>query len=73
MQSLQTVSQHRAIGLYHQIVSDLDPVVRCDAEEHPVEGGVVQLAEREAVADHGIATGLGVGNDVGSVEELAVA
>jgi hypothetical protein len=38
-----------------------------------VEGRVVELAQRQAVADRRLAERIGVGDDVGGVEQLLVA
>ncbi len=47
---------------------DLDLPLGADPEEHPVEGGVVDLAEREAVRRHR-RSATRAGPDVGRVEE----
>lgn len=73
MQALEPVAQHGAVGLAPDVGPHLDPVVGPDADEVPVEGRVVQLAQGEPVVDHGLAAGLPVRDDVGGVEQLLVA
>ena len=73
MQTLQPVQQHRPILLVQDLSPNLDDVVGPDPDELPVEGGVVQLAERETILDSRLAAGLRVWNDVGSVEQLLMA
>ena len=73
MQALKPVQQHRPIVLVQNLSPNLDDVVGPDADKLPVEGGVVQLAEREPVLNARLTAGLCVWNDVGGVEQLLVA
>jgi hypothetical protein len=70
VKGLDRVHQRWTVALLKDVWSNLDHVVRTKAEELPVEGAVMQGAEREAVADEWLSSGLGIGNDVGRVEQL---
>jgi hypothetical protein len=72
MQSFHSVLKHRAVFLGEDVVSNLDDVVRCNADHQCVEGGVMELAEGDAVADLGNAFRLGVGNDVCCIEQFVM-
>ena len=43
------------------------------AKKVPIECRVMELAQRDAVADHRLALGVATGRDVGSVQQLLVA
>ena len=68
MYLLQAHDKHRAVVLGEDRRLDLDHVVRTDREEEAVERGVVQLAERHAVAHYRLALGVAVRRDVGRIE-----
>ena len=72
MDLLEPDHQHRPVMLVQDGLADLDRVVGPDCEEQAVEGGVVQLAERDAVADNRFALGVAIGSDVRSVEQFLV-
>ena len=55
LEALQAVLEHRPVDLLEDVEAHGDLEVGREADEVAVEGGVVQLAEREAV-----------GNDVGA-------
>ena len=65
--------EHRAVRLAEDRRADLDDVVRSDGEEEPIERGVMELAQRDAVADDRLTLGVAVGRDVRRVEKLLVA
>ena len=69
----QPVQKHRPVLFIQDLLPDLDDVVRPDTDELPIEGGVVQLAEREPILHSRLAARLRVRNDVGGVEQLLVA
>ena len=52
---------------------DLDHVVGPDGEEEAIERGVMELAQRDAVADQRLALGVAVRRDVHRVQELQMA
>jgi len=68
--ALQPVAQHGTVGLVHDVASHFDDEVRPDAQEVPVEGRVVQLAERETVRDDRLPLRMPVRQDVSCVEQL---
>lgn len=70
MYPLQAHDQHRAIMFVEDRSTDLDRVVGADREEEAVEGRVVELAERHAIADQRFALGIPVGDDVSGVEQF---
>ena len=51
----------------------LDDVVGPNGEEEPIEPGVMELAQRDAVADDWLALGVAVGRDMRRVQELLMA
>lgn len=57
MELLKSMFQHRTVVLIEDFASDLDDVVRVDADDVAVERGVVDLAEREAVGHNRFAAG----------------
>ena len=69
---LQAVNQHRPILLLEDVAPDLDDSVRADANEQPVECGVMELAERKSVRYPRVSSWFAVGHDVGGVEQLVV-
>src|SRR3954463_2481757 len=69
---LQSDDEHRAIGLGENRGAHFDRVVGPNREEEPIERGVVQLAERETVANDRLALELAVRGDVRSIEQLVV-
>lgn len=72
MHLLQAVLEHRAIDLVQQFAVDPDLEPGRDAEKAPVEGGVVNLAQRQPIGNDRIATLLRIADDVGGVEQLGV-
>lgn len=65
---LESVEQHRAIDLFEKLRIDLDDIVRRDPQHVHVEGGVMDLAQRQTIR-HCRQTGLVViGDDVGGIE-----
>ncbi len=67
---LEAHDQHRAVRLLEDRRADLDDVVGPDGEEAAIERGVMEFAQRDAVADDRLALGVAVGRDVGGVEEV---
>jgi len=56
--------------LSQDVRSNLEHVVRTKAEELPIEGAVMESAEREPVADEWLSSRLGIGDDVRRVKQL---
>src|SRR3990172_10096787 len=67
---LEAHDEHRAVRLGEDGWADLDDVVGPDGEEEAIEGGVMELAQGDAVADQRLALGVAVGRDVGRAQEL---
>ncbi len=70
---LQSDHEHGAIRFQEDGRPHLDDVVGPNGEEEPIERGVMQLAQRDAVADDRLALGVAVERDVRCVQELLVA
>jgi hypothetical protein len=70
---LEAHDQHRTVRFAEDGGAYLDDVVGPDRKEEAIERGVMKLAERDAVADDGLALGVAVGRDVGRVQELLMA
>ena len=61
---LKAVGQHRSIRLCEDVATDLDQVVGPYAEDVGIEGGVMDLAEREPIGHDRLTLHMGVGQDV---------
>ena len=70
MAFLESVAEHRAVLLGEDVTADLDDQIGSDAKDVAVEGGVVDLAQRQAVRHYPLAERVGVRNDVRGVEQL---
>ena len=70
---LEAHDEHRAVRFGEDGRADLDDIVGSDGEEEPIERGVMEFAQRDAVADHRLTLGVAVGGDVRRVQELLVA
>lgn len=70
MQLFQSVLEHGTVLFFEHILPYLGSVVGGNAEEQPVEGCMVELAEGDAVTDARHTLGFDVGDDVGGIEEL---
>jgi hypothetical protein len=73
VKALKAVNQHWAVLLIENVLADLDDVVRPDPNYVPVEGGVVERAQREAVRDRWHAAWVRIRHDVGGVEQFIAA
>ena len=72
MHLLKAMPKHWAIDFIKQPLIDPDFVLRSDPEKVSVECRMVDLAERQSVRHHGIATILTVTSDVRGVEQFDV-
>jgi hypothetical protein len=70
--SLEAVLKDRPINFLENVASNFDDTVRPNAENVPIKRGVVQLAECDPVRDDRLTSGMTVGKDVGSVEQVLV-
>ncbi len=57
---LEPHDEHGTVRFAEEGRADLDDVVGPDGEEEPIERGMVELAQRDAVADHRLALGIAV-------------
>ena len=70
---LQALLEQGPIVQHQQPLGHVDPAVGVDADQVVVEGGVVDLGEGDSVCDHRLSEQLvGVGHDVGGIEEVVV-
>ena len=67
---LEPHDEHRTVRFLEDGRPHLDDVVGPDGEKEPIERGVMQLAQRDAVADDRLALGVAVGRDVRCVQEF---
>ena len=72
MTLLKTVLQHGAVNLREQVLADGHDEVSVDAKDVGIEGGMVEFAQRQAVAHRRNAARAGVRKDVRRVEQLPV-
>src|SRR5215470_7671716 len=73
VQCLQAVPEHRTIFFLEDVPADLHHEVWAYAENVPIEGRMVDLAECETVRDHWVSPRVTVVNDVRRFEQLCVA
>lgn len=71
MQFLDSVYQRGAVRLVQQVGTHLHNVVGADAEKVPIEGGVMELAECQAVRYDGFPL-IAVGHDMSGVQQFRV-
>ena len=71
MQFLDSMDQRGAVRLVQQIGTHLHNVVGADAEKVPIEGGVMELAERQAVRYDRFPL-IAVGHDMCGVQQFRV-
>jgi hypothetical protein len=67
------VKEHRTIALFENIARDNKHQVGADTDEVRVESGMMKLAESESIGDDWLTAGVPVGEDMGRIEELAMA
>jgi hypothetical protein len=65
VEALPAMLEHRPVDLCEDVEAHGDFEVGRDADEVAVEGGVVELAERQAVGKDRLAQGMAVGEAVG--------
>jgi hypothetical protein len=72
LEPLKPVLEHRAVRLAQDIQPHVHYEIRADTEDIPIEGGMVQRAERHAIGDDGLASRVAVRQDVGGLEQLQI-
>lgn len=73
MEALQSRPQHRPVDLTQQPIGDVHDAAGVDAQEVAIEREMVDRAEVQSVDDGGDSCRLDVGNDVGGLNEGALA
>lgn len=71
LEVLETVAELWAVDILQDVTANLHDEVWPDTHDLPIEG-VVQLAHRKAVADDRLAEWMGIGEDVGGIQEFHV-
>ena len=69
---LESMPEHRAVDFAQDVAAHDDATVRLNSHDVPVEGGMMDLAERQTVRDARIPTLVLVRHDVGGIQQLAV-
>ena len=72
VQLLKAMPEHGTVALLENLSADMHRVVRAYPQDVAVIGGMVNLAEGETVLHDRGASIIGVGNDVGGIQELGV-
>ena len=73
LKALQAMLKHRPVDFFQHVEAHGDLEVGRDADEIAVQGGVVELAEREAVGNDRLAQGMAVREDVSGFQQLVMA
>ena len=73
LEALEAMPKHRPVDFFQHVEAHGDLEVGRDADEVAVEGGVVELAERETVGNDRLPQGMAVGEDVGGFQQLIMA
>jgi hypothetical protein len=71
VESEEAVLEHRPVVVAEKPQTQFDRQVRADAQDVPVEGGVVEGADRQPIGHAGLATRVTIRQDVGGGQELA--
>ncbi len=69
---LEAVLQHRSIRFFENVESNLDAIVRPDAQDIVVKRGVMKLAKSQTVRHDRKALGVPVGQDVRRLKQFLV-
>ena len=69
MEPLNGMLQRWTVSVMQDVSPYLDDVVWSHTQEEPIESGVMQSTQREAVAYAGHALGLGVGGNMRRIEQ----
>ena len=73
LKALEAMLEHRPVDFLQDVEAHGDLEVGRDADEIAVEGGVVELAEREAVGNDRLPQGMAVREDVSGFQQLVMA
>src|SRR2546426_4249282 len=73
LKALEAMLKHRPVDFVQHVEAHGDLEVGRDADEVAVEGGVVELAEREAVGNARLPQGMAVREDVSGFQQLVMA
>ena len=64
------MAQHRTVLLAQDVLANLDDKIRANAEDVPVEGGMVKLAKGKTIWNGPLSERMPVRQDVRGVQEL---
>ncbi|MBI3403255.1 MAG: cupin domain-containing protein [Acidobacteria bacterium] len=70
VESLKTMNQHRAVRLIEHVLPHFDNGVGRDSNEVPIEGGMMKLAQREAVGNGRHAERIRIRHDMRGLEQF---
>src|SRR6266852_7034217 len=72
LKALEAMLKHRPVDFLQHVAAHGDLEVGRDADEIAVQGGVVELAEREAVGNDRLPQGMAVREDVSGFQQLVM-
>ena len=72
MEALDAMNQHRSVDLRQDVGSDLDDVIRCDAQNVRVERAMMERAQRNTVRHDRLSLRMAIGQDVCRLQQLLV-
>ena len=73
VETLKTVRQEGTVGLFRDVLADLDHIIGRDPQQVPVERGVMELVECQTVLDPWFSFRFCVGHDMSRVQQFLVA
>jgi len=68
LEALEAMPKHRPVDFFQHVEAHGDLEVGRDADEVAVEGGMVELAQRETVGNDWLPQGMAVREDVGGLQ-----
>jgi hypothetical protein len=72
VERLKGVDERGTVGFGEDVVTDLNHIVRAEAEEVAIEGRMMERAEGDSVSDEWLPSRVRVGNDMRRVEKFLV-
>ena len=72
MEALDAMNQHRSVDLRQDVGSDLDDVIRGDAQNVRVERAMMERAQRNTVRHDRLSLRMAIGQDVCRLQQLLV-
>lgn len=69
LEALESMAEHGAVLLAQDVLPHFHDEVGANAEEVPIEGGMMEFAQRESIGDDRCPIRLGVRDDVSRIEK----